>query len=68
MLKRALRRARRALNGDVLDEVVRLRAEVSALRAEQATQRAVLEGDMKAILAQLDQALLTIAFAGARGE
>jgi hypothetical protein len=82
MLKRTLRRARRALNGDVLDEVVRLRDEIAAMRADQAAIRAdqaalraeqtalriLLEGDLQAIVSQLDQALLTIAFAGARGD
>ncbi len=66
MLKRAVRRARRAVNGDVLDEVAQLRTEVAALRADQTQLRAMLEGDMKAIVAQLEQALLTIAFAGAK--
>ncbi len=68
MLKRTIRRARRVLNGDVLDEIKALRAEVAALRAAQEAQQTLLDSDLKAIVQQLDQALLTIAFAGGRGD
>jgi prefoldin subunit 5 len=56
MFKRLVRRVRRVLNTEVLDELVYLREQMAALRAEQA--------QLHAELRLFEEVLLTLALGG----
>jgi hypothetical protein len=56
MVKFLLRRVRRFLGAEILDEVVALRAEVAALRRDAAGRE-----DLTPLIRQMEAALLTIA-------
>jgi hypothetical protein len=68
MFKRLVRRVRRVLNTEVLDELVYLREQMAALRAEQAQLHAELRARLSqpVMLAdtQIEEVLLTLALGG----